>query len=173
MDSPLYFKQNFHMSKEQFDVLFDRLEPMLRCKKNTRPTDFIEPKMRLAIVLEFLASGSIGRHMSSIYRISQPSFYKIIDQVCDAKTSTLRDQFVVPSEGNWIEIANDFNFRWNLPNCIGAIDGRHVPIKCPDNSGSLFYNYKVRHLSRSDTHTFEMRLYSIDILVRRNFIRSS
>ncbi len=24
---------------------------------------------------------------------------------------------------------------------IGAIDGKHVPIKCPKKSGSLFYNY--------------------------------
>ena len=29
-----------------------------------------------------------------------------------------------------------------FPNCIGAIDDKHVMIQCPVNSCSLFYNYK-------------------------------
>ncbi|CAI6359165.1 unnamed protein product [Macrosiphum euphorbiae] len=26
--------------------------------------------------------------------------------------------------------------------CIGCIDSKHIRIKCPNNSGSMFYNYK-------------------------------
>ena len=48
----------------------------------------------------------------------------------------------IPSEVEWHTIADDFFMRWNFPNCIGAIDGKHVMIQCPVNSGSLFYNYK-------------------------------
>lgn len=55
----------------------------------------------------------------------------------------LKDQFATKSTENWLNIANEFNYRWNFPNCLGAIDGRHVPIVCPPNSGSLFFNYKV------------------------------
>ena len=29
-----------------------------------------------------------------------------------------------------------------MPNCIGAIDGKHIMIQCLSNSGSLFFNYK-------------------------------
>jgi hypothetical protein len=46
------------------------------------------------------------------------------------------------TENEWVNIPNGFYRRTQFPNCIGAVDGKHVPIKMPTGSGSLFYNYK-------------------------------
>lgn len=48
----------------------------------------------------------------------------------------------VPTVGKWRQIAEDFHHLWDFPNCLGAIDGKHVQIQAPANTGSLFYNYK-------------------------------
>lgn len=29
-----------------------------------------------------------------------------------------------------------------MPNCLGPVDGKHIRIRCPRHSGSLYFNYK-------------------------------
>ena len=47
-----------------------------------------------------------------------------------------------PTEANWNRIEYGSRTRWNFPNCCGAIDGKHVALWSPPNSGSLYFNYK-------------------------------
>lgn len=47
-----------------------------------------------------------------------------------------------PTSESFKEIARDFFQKWDFPNCIGALDGKHIRIKCPAHSGTMFYNYK-------------------------------
>ena len=45
-------------------------------------------------------------------------------------------------EDSWLRTANDFYQKTQFPNCIGAIDGKHIRVRKPQDSGSLFFNYK-------------------------------
>lgn len=47
-----------------------------------------------------------------------------------------------PNEETFKDIANNFNEKWQFPNCLGAIDGKHIRVKCPARSGTMFFNYK-------------------------------
>jgi len=48
----------------------------------------------------------------------------------------------IPDKQQWKIIAERFETLWNLPNCIGALDGKHVRIEKFPNTGSTNYNYK-------------------------------
>lgn len=81
----------------------------------------------------------------------------VVKDTCEVIWNVLaKDFFKAPSSADeWKVISWDFFLKWNFPNCIGtctvdllyiimigAVDGKHIVIQAPQNSGSLFYNYK-------------------------------
>lgn len=70
---------------------------------------------------------------------------KIVTQVCEQIWKILQPEYIpVPSTKSWLEIADAFQTIWGIPNCLESVDGKHIVIKSPPNSGSLFYCYKKR-----------------------------
>ena len=47
-----------------------------------------------------------------------------------------------PKARDWKRIPDGFYSRWNFPNCLGALDGKHIVMQAPPKSGSQFLNYK-------------------------------
>jgi len=42
-----------------------------------------------------------------------------------------------------IHVGNEFERKWDFPNCLGAVDGKHVKITPPTGSGSFYWNWRV------------------------------
>ena len=55
---------------------------------------------------------------------------------------------MLSSEKEWQRIAAEFEERWDFPICTPAIDGKHVLLKQPANSGYCF-TYIQGHLQHS------------------------
>ncbi|CAG9560773.1 unnamed protein product [Danaus chrysippus] len=47
-----------------------------------------------------------------------------------------------PTCDMWQSIASNFESIANFPHCVGAVDGKHIRLTCPFDSGSMYFNYK-------------------------------
>ena len=93
--------------------------------------------------LRYLASGDSFMTIAFSYRVGLSTVSGIVREVARAIwTALVEDTMPVPKAEYWRAITAQFQERWNFPHCFGAIDGKHVVIQSPCNSGSLFFNYK-------------------------------
>lgn len=131
------------MSPERyFDLLF-KLEQFI-AKKDTNMRKSISADERLTLTLRYLASGESQQDLSFHFRISRTSVSCIVYEVSLAIWNHLKDEFLPfpNTEPEWRNIAKEFEDDWNLPHCIGAIDGKHIAMDCPRGSGTNYHNYK-------------------------------
>ena len=131
------------MSKERFDHLLNLVRDKIT-KKDTRMREAISAEERLVITLRYLASGMSQQDLCWSFRVGRTTVSNILKEVCDAIFEVLSPDYLQPpsSEAEWKHIANDFEELWDLPHCIGAIDGKHIGIDCPKKTGSNYHNYK-------------------------------
>ncbi|XP_063043748.1 uncharacterized protein LOC134438093 [Engraulis encrasicolus] len=136
------FKQYFRMSVSEFEALLLIVAPHLE-KQRTNYRVPIDPEQRLAVCLRFLSTGDSYSTIANSFRLGKSTVGKIIVEACEVLWEQLVGNCMPqPTEDLWRGVASGFQKRWNFPNCIGAIDGKHVLIKKPAKSGSLYYNYK-------------------------------
>lgn len=90
-----------------------------------------------------LISGLSYSQLSFYHRIGRSTMSTVIPDTLQAIISNLKPYIEFPREkAKWKSIAAEFEQLWNFPYCLGAIDGKHVLIEAPSESGSLYYNYK-------------------------------
>ena len=91
-----------------------------------------------------MATGESYRSLAFSYCVGAATIRKIVPEVCEVIWDHMVDLYMPAHKTNndWRLIAENFFEKLDFPLCIGAIGGKHVVLKAPGNTGSLYYNYK-------------------------------
>ncbi|KAJ8897772.1 hypothetical protein PR048_003122, partial [Dryococelus australis] len=96
--------------------------------------------------LRYLATGRTHEDLKFSCRFAPQTSEKIIPDTCEVIFKALRNYCKCPTTEKESEnVAGECEHRWNFPNCIRAVDGKHVAITPPPRSESYFYHYKNFH----------------------------
>ena len=112
--------------------------------KTTRFRLPISSEEKLAITLRFLATGEKYKSLMYQYRVSEVSISRFVPEVCQVRIESFMEEYMsLPdSKEKWLPVTKEFEEKWQSANCVGAIDGKHVPLINPFNSGSTCFDYK-------------------------------
>ena len=101
-------------------------------------------KLKVSLTFyRFLASGDSYHNLAKRFRTAPPTVSLIVTRVCKAIWDSLVGiHMPEPTTEEWKKIETEFRIRWNFPNCVGAIDGKHCAVRKPPGSGSNYFNYK-------------------------------
>ena len=104
----------------------------------------ISAEEKLAVTLRFLATGESYESLMYQYRIHCTTIGSFIPEVCRAIYQCLKDEYLtIPkTENEWKSLSDATMERWQFPNAFGAMDGKHIGLFHPHDSGSEYYNYK-------------------------------
>lgn len=102
--------------------------------------------LTLLIFYSYLATGESQQSLGICYKCSASVVHNILFETTEVITRAFWKK-VFPSLENttFLRVAKGFEDKWNFPNCIGALDGKHIMIQSPQHSGSEFFNYKKHY----------------------------
>ena len=120
-----------------------RLEPRL-ARQATNYRAIISVGEKLALTIRYLATVESYTSLSCQFRVGRSTISKFLPEVCRAIQDEFSREYLrcptTPDE--WKELEREIRIRWHVPHALGALDGKHVALKKPKNTGALYHNYK-------------------------------
>ncbi|XP_056422332.1 uncharacterized protein LOC130362226 isoform X2 [Hyla sarda] len=139
---PDKFQEFIKMSTSAFDGLLDLMRPLLTMQQ-TLLRRCISPEQRLLITLRFLATGETYSSLHQLFHVGKSTISGIVRTTCELIFQNLRSSVMpTPTQETWLQIAEGFESEASFPNCIGAVDGRHLRVHQPPHSGSKSFSNK-------------------------------
>ncbi|KAJ4425613.1 hypothetical protein ANN_27809 [Periplaneta americana] len=128
-----HFIRTSCMSAVDLDNLLEKVAPLIE-RKDTLMIRAIPPAERLDVTLRYLVTGDSYKSLLYLFRIPANTISQIIPEVCRAIYDVIKEEHLKTpnTEAEWTEVADEFEKKWNFPNCIGAIDGKYVNVKAPE-----------------------------------------
>ena len=139
------FKKTFRVSRTTFIYILNRIKGQL--ERKTLAEDPIAPELRLALCLYRLGRGDLLLHNCRNGGTRCIYYCSIVQEVCRALVENLWTDTIsalmLKLEEQFREKILDMEEMWQFPCCWSAIDGCHIPIKCPPGGqeASKEYHY--------------------------------
>ena len=134
------------MTPQRFSHLLGLVGPAIT-RQDTTFRQAIPPDERLAITLRYLVTGDSMQTISFRYRVGHSTVSGIINSTCESLWNVLLPRYMrrpsMSAESR--RVSEGFEHIWNIPHCVGAIDGKLVVMQAPAHSCSTFYNYESTH----------------------------
>ncbi|KAL2092906.1 hypothetical protein ACEWY4_012704 [Coilia grayii] len=93
-----------------------------------------------------LATNNEYRTISHLFGVGVSTVLNSVRDFCEAVIQVLLPLHLpVPDGDKFLEMAAFFKERWGVPQCVGAIDGSHIPIIAPEDYASDYFNRKGWH----------------------------
>ncbi|XP_046384664.1 putative nuclease HARBI1 [Ischnura elegans] len=139
------FQKTFRLCRETFSIICRDLGETL-ARQDTQMREAIPVRKKVAIALYFLKSGSDYGVVGMTFGVGRSTVSAIVEEFCAAVRRQYHPRIRFPAtEEDMRATANQFEYRWDFPGVIGAVDGCHIPIKTPSHEGGDYYNYKGWH----------------------------
>lgn len=127
------FKKTFRISRSTFKFILNRIGPFLA--RQTVTEEPISPELRLAICLYRLGRGDYLYTIAEMAGLGVSTVCLIVQEVCQVLVDHLWSESVSCHMPNTQEDFKkkilDMEEFWQFPCCWAAIDGCHIPMKCP------------------------------------------
>ena len=112
----------------------------------SQETTFRKPvtvEERVAVTIWKLATNVEYRTLAIMFGLGRSTVAEIVVETCREIAAHLLTEYVkIPSGDRLKEVVDGFETFWGFPQAVGAIDGSHIPIIRPEESGSDYYNRK-------------------------------
>ena len=137
--------ENFRMSHATYLYVCEKLRSAIH-KKDTMMREAIHHKKRVAVTLWYLSTGADFRTIGHLFGISKSAVCLIIKEVCTAIVEILLPAYIQFPSGEKLQLTIDgFMEKFSFPQCVGVIDGSHIPIVSPKYYPADYYNRKGWH----------------------------
>ena len=134
--------ENFRMKRETFDYLCDKLRPSI-IRQDTQFRTAISVEQRVAITVWCLATPCEYRTVAHLFGVARSTVCEIVQDTCRAIVRILLETYIRFPTGDALKrVIDGFEDKWGYPQCVGAIDGSHIPIAAPELNHTDYYNRK-------------------------------
>ncbi|XP_041950967.1 protein ANTAGONIST OF LIKE HETEROCHROMATIN PROTEIN 1-like [Alosa sapidissima] len=144
--TPTQFIRNFRVSRESFEYICHKVRHLM-VKMNTNYRMAVPVRKRVAIALWKLATaGTEYRTIGHLFGVGISTVFNCVQEFCDSAIRVLLSKHITtPDAAKLVEMATFFNNHWRMPQCVGAIDGNHIPIIAPEEYPRDYFNRKGWH----------------------------